>query len=113
MLNCQEKNNQPSPKSFVWVLLIAKRAARERSLFRRKSVKKTRLKTRLLVASMARMKLHLVLARSMVERERKMRAGRENFAVKTPKPCTCQQKVFSNKIAGKPPLEAQADQQLQ
>ena len=52
----------------------------------RKSVKKTRRKTRLLVTNMARMKLHLVLARSMVERERKMRAGKENLAVNTPRP---------------------------
>ena len=70
------------------MLLIAKRTAREMSLFKRKSVKKTRRKTRLLVRNMARMKLHLVLARSMVERERKMRAGKENLAVNTPRPCT-------------------------
>ena len=78
------------------MLLIAKRTAREMSLFKRKSVKKTRRKTRLLVRNMARMKLHLVLARSMVERERKMRAGKENLAVNTPRPCTWHRKyIFS------------------
>ena len=75
------------------MLLIAKRTALERSLFKKKSVKKTRRKTRLLVTNMARMKLHLVLARSMVERERKMRAGKENFAVNTPRPCTSHHKI--------------------
>ena len=79
------------------MLLIAKRTAREMSLFKRKSVKKTRRKTRLLVRNMARMKLHLVLARSMVERERKMRAGKENLAVNTPRPCTWHRKLIFSK----------------
>lgn len=82
------KNNKPSPKSLVWVLLIAKRTALDRSLINRKSVRSTRRKTRVLERNIARMKLHLVLARSREERQRKMRAGRENFPVKTPRPRT-------------------------
>ena len=96
------------------MLLIAKRTARERSLFNRKSVKKTRRKTRLLVTNMARMKLHLVLARSMVERERKMRAGKENFAVNTPRPRTWKISFLLVEFKGlrKTPLEDQASQQI-
>ena len=96
------------------MLLIAKRTARERSLFKRKSVKKTRRKTRLLVRNMARMKLHLVLARSMVERERKMRAGKENFAVNTPRPCTSHRKCIFSWFypKKKTPLVDQASQQI-
>ena len=82
------KNNKPSPKSLVWVLLIAKRTALDRSLINRKSVSSTRRKTRVLERNIARMKLHLVLARSREERQRKMRAGRANFPVKTPRPRT-------------------------
>ena len=66
------------------MLLIAKRTALDRSPISKKSVSSTRRKTRVLARNIARMKLHLVLARSREERQRKMRAGREKFPVKTP-----------------------------